>query len=99
MPPCPRPEAGQRHPGALARLGRGGWHGGGERQRSAGEGAGATAGGGPTDDKSNPRRSTSALKVGEADRSDRGDGEPDAGKCQRSRPEGMETPASAEPGS
>jgi hypothetical protein len=55
--------------------------------------------GGPTSGKSNPRRHTSALKVAEADRSDRGDGEPDAGMGQRSRPEGMETPASAEPGS
>jgi hypothetical protein len=92
-PPCPRPEAGRRRPGAPARLG------GGERRRSAGEGAGATVGGGPTGGKSNPRRRTSALKVGEADRSDRSNGEPNVGKCQRSRPEGMETPASAEPGS
>jgi hypothetical protein len=84
---------------APARLGGGGWHDGGERRRSAGEGAGATAGGGPTGGKSNPRRRTSALKVGEADCSDHGDGEQDAGKCQRSRPEGMETPTSAEPGS
>jgi hypothetical protein len=92
-PPCPRPEAGRRRPGAPARLG------GGERWRSAGEGTDTTAGGGPTGGKSNPRRRTSALKVGEADCSDHGDGEQDAGKCQRSRPEGMETPTSAEPGS
>jgi hypothetical protein len=98
-PPCPRPEDGRRRPGAPARFGGGGWRGRDERRRSAGEGAGATAGGGPTDGRSNPRRHTSALKVGEADRSDRGNGEPDAGKCQRSRLEGMETPASPELGS
>jgi hypothetical protein len=96
-PPSPRPEAGRRRLAAPAQLGGGGWLGGGKRRRSAGEGTGAIAGGGPTGGKLNPRRRTSTLKVGEADRSDRGDGEPDAGKCQRSRPEEMETPPRPSP--